>query len=1072
MAPTNNLNGSNSGTAEPVVFDETTIQALTGRIAKGLQHHNQQAAPDKKSIKRSPKSKAKHETTQPDHTSNKKTQDQKPPRKTPSSTGKISVPRKTHSKGQPGNKAHESVHAQLRQEAFGLGGTEDDLALLDGVDSASEYESYVDQQGDSKTRKKSLERDTVNLVRELGLQGQQSAAPAIREHRSSKNGKEVLKHAVAPVADQVQKSKTSKEAPRRTKADQVEPEQRGKKRKEPQRDDKATSLQEEPKPTLEARPDWYAVDLPELPPSHTKKPAPLEGTLKRIQEHATALLQAENEAYAKRHLTSSSSHRFLSTIMLSGTLSDKISALTLVVQESPVHAMKALEALVGLAKKRSRSQAITSLSAIKDLLAQGMLLPPDRKLRTLSHQPGLLAALQAGKGSQWQPGNNLPGQLKDIHLIYFAFEDWLKTTYFEVLKTLEIWSNDEVEYARARAVDYVYELLKEKPEQEANLLRMLVNKLGDPQRKIASKASHLLLQLQDTHPLMKPIIVAFIESELLLRPGQSHHAKYYAVITLNQTVLSGKEESVARKLLDIYFALFVILLKPSEEKSPHENDKGARPNGKDKKGKEEDSLSPEDELKEKIISAVLTGVNRAYPFAGTDDSSFQNNLNTLFVITHSANFNTSIQALLLIQQLTASKQIASDRFYRTLYESLLDPRLLTSSKQTMYLNLLFRSMKSDLNHRRTKAFIKRLVQVISLHQPAFACGVLYLIRDLENTIGSLKTLLNQPEEHDDDNPIDPTRSDTQNGVIDGNQSRTDPSKAPTYDGRKRDPEYSHAENSCLWELLPFEIHFHPSVALFASKLMRSDDKMPAKPDMSLHTLTHFLDRFVYRNAKASTAPQGTSIMQPLAGENSREMLLSHRAAGRMQAPLNIPNFWNRKQEDISVDEVFFHKYFAQMDKGRTAAGRKKTEKTKTRATHDSDEDADENEIWDALVGSRPELEGSEADDSDLDLESLGSEGEDLEKEEEVEYHSDVDGAASVKDGSDGDIPMGFESEESLVGSDEDLPLALSNADEPIAAEASVSKDRKSKRRKLKHLPTFASAEDYAQMLGDDDEELV
>jgi hypothetical protein len=33
---------------------------------------------------------------------------------------------------------------------------------------------------------------------------------------------------------------------------------------------------------------------------------------------------------------------------------------------------------------------------------------------------------------------------------------------------------------------------------------------------------------------------------------------------------------------------------------------------------------------------------------------------------------------------------------RTLYESLLDPRVATSSKQSLYLNLLYKSLKNDL----------------------------------------------------------------------------------------------------------------------------------------------------------------------------------------------------------------------------------------------------------------------------------------------------------------------------------------------------------------------------------------
>lgn len=317
--------------------------------------------------------------------------------------------------------------------------------------------------------------------------------------------------------------------------------------------------------------------------------------------------------------------------MSSGTLSDKVSALTLVVQESPVHTTKSFESLLTLAKKRSRGQAVTALGALKDLLGVGVVLPADRRLRTFATQPGLLGTLERYPLSSWNSSQGLPGNITKAHLISWAFEDWLKESYFDMLKVLEGWCNDEVEYARSRAVTYVFELLKEKPEQESNLLRLLVNKLGDPEKKIASRTSYLLLQLQTSHPLMKPIIIRSIENELLLRPGQSQHAKYYAINTLNQTILSGKEEAVAQKLLSIYFELFVTLLKkPNEQKqanAPPVNRKGqlqggGAPMGKKAKAKatkEEEAKQASEEAIEKMISAVLSGVNRAFPFSKADD---------------------------------------------------------------------------------------------------------------------------------------------------------------------------------------------------------------------------------------------------------------------------------------------------------------------------------------------------------------------------------------------------------------------------------------------------------------------
>ena len=385
---------------------------------------------------------------------------------------------------------------------------------------------------------------------------------------------------------------------------------------------------------FEARPDWHAALLPALPdPDVSDLVLPGE-IISELKKYARKLLEIDSELYTSKNLSSTSSHRFLSTIMSSGTLSDKVSALTLVIQESPVHTVKSFESLLALAKKRSRGQAVTALGALKDLLGVGVVLPSDRRLRHFESQPGLLGTLQANPIRNWKSGDTLPGPLTNAHMISWAYEDWLKETYFDVLKVLETWCNDEVVYARGRAVTYVYELLREKPEQESNLLRLLVNKLGDPDKKIASRTSYLILQLQTTHPLMKLVIIRAIETELLLRPGQSSHARYYAINTLNQTILSGKEEDVARKLLSVYFDLFVSLLKKADPQKavagPLVNRKGQIQGGGGQMGKKAKAKAKKDEIMkhgseettEKMISAVLTGVNRAFPFAKSDDFTY------------------------------------------------------------------------------------------------------------------------------------------------------------------------------------------------------------------------------------------------------------------------------------------------------------------------------------------------------------------------------------------------------------------------------------------------------------------
>ncbi|KAJ5946458.1 hypothetical protein N7454_003297 [Penicillium verhagenii] len=959
----------------------------------------------------------------------------------------------------------------LRQEILAMGGTEEDLDLLADVDSESEVEGVNAKSGDNDLRK-----ELAKMLEDAGHVVPQDLAE-----------------------DEVEEEEEEDEEEEEAEEDAEDEEISDVEDSEPEDVSDISEVEEAPKPKEKQPeiliPKEYATLIASGNPQQmTALPRHL---IDRIHEVANSLLQEENEKYAKAQQTSaSSSHKFYTTIMASGTLSDKISALTLAAQESPLHNTKSLENLVALGRKRSRAQAVEVLRSLKDMFAQGTLLPSDRRLKVL-----LAAGLSETRSREaYRRATSCFGLSRTL----------LKEQFFEVIKILEIWCNDEIEFSRTRAVSYVYELLKEKPEQEANLLRLLVNKLGDPGKKIASRASYLLLQLEQTHPLMKSLIIKSVE-EFLFRPAQ-------------------KSKNVAAQLLDIYFSMFVTLLKPAQPTQPTYN-KG-KPNGKHgQKGsknkappKAEKGEAQTDEMREKLTSGVLTGVNRAYPFTDSDSDRLSKHIDTLFRITHSSNFNTSIQALMLIQQLTASHQVGNDRFYRTLYESLLDPRVTTSSKQSLYLNVLFKALKNDLNVRRVKAFVKRIVQVLGLHQPAFVCGVFYLIRELEKTFTSLSSLFDQPQAIDDDDeevfrdvPDEDDEQPAPTPVVETKPKMS----ANAYDPRKRDPEHSNADKTCLWELLPYTSHFHPSVSVNAVNLLEHNP-MSGKPDMTIHTLTHFLDRFVYRTPKANAASRGASIMQPLAGGDTADRLVEAAKSAQQAMPFNSENFWKKKADQVSAEDVFFHEYFNRVNKDKARA-----KKGKTSDDRDSDDEVDpegvsdnednEDEIWKALVDSRPELEDAGESDDDLDMDDLESAYDDDEDEVDVEGSDD-----EVIFNDESDVPSdeemadfsGFEDEEeekavpaskkakkaakeekkpkkkveeedeedafdmdvsddeAFLDSDDDLPsdMELGGVDlEAAAAAEAPSASESKKRRKLKHLPTFASADDYAALLADEED---
>ncbi|EPX72936.1 ribosome biogenesis protein Noc1 [Schizosaccharomyces octosporus yFS286] len=831
---------------------------------------------------------------------------------------------------------------------------------------------------------------------------------------------------------------------------------------------------------------WYNIQLPQLQP--TKKPVSSDKA-NELEQRGIFLLQQDAERFSNSLETGSTDKRMMQTLISSGTTSDRISALTLLVQESPIHAAKPLESLLALCAKKSRNENTQSVSTLKDLFLGGLL--PDRKLQYMKQQPCL--------GSQG---------VTDEHLMVWAFESYLKSFYFKYIQHVEVLSFDPLMFVKSQMLSTMFDLLKGKPEQEQNLLRLLVNKLGDKDNKIASKASYLILQLEASHPAMKFIVTKELE-RFAFAPTTSRTSHYYTMITLNQTVLTHKQTDVANLLIEIYFVFFTKLLfafekeenanKEDEKKELHD----AKDNKKSQKRKKDADIRKEaqENSNSRLVSAILTGVNRAYPFAEINSESFDKHMNTLFTITHTASFNTAIQVLMLIFQASSTRDSVPDRFYKSLYESLLDPRLPTSSKHSLYLNLLYKSLIVDNNIARVRAFIKRMVQIAAWQSPSLVTGFFHVIQQLEDSNPSLRVMFDKPEMHEfdddeeevfrdveeeeenetSDNEKNTEEQDTKQENKESHGAFAKPDLSNAYDGRKRDPQYSNADRSCIWEIYPFLSHFHPTVSMLAKQLVQGK-KIEGKPDLSLHTLSHFLDKFAYRNPKKSAAAKGYSIMQPLAGSVSKGIVST--GTGQGNVPMNSEQFIEKQESEIPVDELFFHRFFNdKYIKGKQS--------NKKKVSVNEEGEMDEDEVWKALVDSKPNLEMDE-EESDFDEEAMDeamadfSDGEEVEQPKEPSEEAEESAEEEEDEGqmfSDeeteprqnaADAPNteegGSEDEMQLLEDEEDLlPFEDGEDEESEGEEERREKEEKSskknKRRKtLKDLPVFADADSYAHLL--------
>ncbi|KAL9256001.1 SLOW WALKER 2-like protein [Drosera capensis] len=430
--------------------------------------------------------------------------------------------------------------------------------------------------------------------------------------------------------------------------------------------------------------------------------------------------------------------KMLLTTQRSGTAADKVSAHSVLIGDNPIANMRSLDALLAMvSSKVGKRHALTAFEALKELFIQSLL--PDRKFKALFQQP--LSHL-----SDTKDGNSL--------LLFWYWEDCLKSRYERFISALEEASRDMLAILKDKALKTMYVLLKSKSEQERRLLSSLVNKLGDPENKVASNADFHLSNLLSEHPNMKVVVIDEVNS-FLFRPHLALKAKYHAVNFLSKIRLShhGDGPKVAKRLIDVYFALFMVLISDAGAGLKTSEDGKMDAKKAPSKGKGQESLSESHiELDSRLLSVLLTGVNRAFPFVSGDEADEIIEVQTpmLFRLVHSKNFNVGIQALMLLDKISSKNQVASDRFYRALYAKLLLPAAMNSSKEEMFIGLLLRAMKSDINIKRVAAFAKRMLQVVLQQPPQHACACLFLLSEVLKARPPLWSMALQCESVDDE----------------------------------------------------------------------------------------------------------------------------------------------------------------------------------------------------------------------------------------------------------------------------------------------------------------------------------
>lgn len=734
---------------------------------------------------------------------------------------------------------------------------------------------------------------------------------------------------------------------------------------------------------------------------------------------------------------------WLRKVSSEGTSGDRVASLTMLIQVCPVFSTPYIKSLLSMASKAARSDSVMAVDALKDLFISNLL--PDRKLKTFVEMEPI-----SPKGMKKSAFTEL--------CVRCFFEDFLKTAFAAFVQVLGEAAHNAVTFFKTKAVRIAYELLSAKPEQEKALLGLLVNKFGDTAPKVSSNVSYCIKQLLQAHPGMKLVVAKEVEA-FLARPNITERSQYFSVLLLSEFTFARNDSALAAHIIRIFVvrleeALKRPMLLKKKGVSWHRWEKrryGKRPTSKVKKALTEDD--------NRLIRALINGIQRAIPYLDTVAGAplQEETVNALYRVCHVVSaFSTRISILSLLHRCIQSGE-SPDRFYRLLYDQVLQFDLFLSSHRNQVYNLLRKCIPKDALVGRCVAIVRRLLQVGAHNEPPVAVAALTVMKDLMSLHSpEVKPLLSctdatlpqsdEPagamEDEDVEHFVDDDVAEAQGAAMqEKNDNERDlQSRRKMYLPTTREPRFAAARSTPLWELHALCNHVHPFVATGASAFLGATafDVESGNP-FETFSCGELLEQFTY-----ATRTQKT-----------RKDRFGRETEGAPIAPVNSEKFARRKR--VPPHERFFQLYF--QDKIVRAA-----QKQKLKSRREKEEDFDEQ------GGREGEVDDTKGDAEDAFFDNylkgeLGDVDLDDEGEEEGSDIDDDDFGEGEEEGF-GDVPADEDAEDEAVTGDD---LTLGQRPGKRKALSELPKQERIKALKKQHAGAmFASIEDFEQLIAEDE----
>ena len=498
---------------------------------------------------------------------------------------------------------------------------------------------------------------------------------------------------------------------------------------------------------------WFSIISEEKASGTTAAGSPLSvQVVEKLRKEGASVMEGEVAQFKREQNLSKADADWFKTVLKSGTVGDRCSALTLAVQASPLHSLEHLKALGEMAKSKSRHEALLALDAIRDLFTstEGKILPPHRKLRYVHQQPGIDKLESA--------------ETRRKCALLWYWEESLKAAYLEMIRVLEIIAQDPIGHSRQRACRILFELLRANPhEQDSNIMSLLANKLGDSERILASRIPYYFTELVNAHP--KVLTAGAIEHmrSIIDRNGVTDRTRYYALCFLIQIRLTRATPSITASLLQIYLGLFTKYILNNLEAVKGRNKKDAklrlkkRIRHKQKKRGESVEAVEVPEEHARLAKALLTGINRAFPFA----SGAGDELKTLLLgfadpllkmCSPTVAFPTTVQALNLLLTLAPSEETLRAQVLKA-FQTVLDEQdrlRQASASHGLFIRAFTRAcgLLMEVNDRKSlQTLMKSLLRFcLAIVSPAFVVASLGVLGSVLQRFPAMRSMINTAPE--------------------------------------------------------------------------------------------------------------------------------------------------------------------------------------------------------------------------------------------------------------------------------------------------------------------------------------